>query len=38
MWSFARVPYGIQTVASAIRRSELPDKFATDLETGALAG
>jgi diadenosine tetraphosphatase ApaH/serine/threonine PP2A family protein phosphatase len=31
---FRRVPYDIQAVASAIRRSELPDKFATDLETG----
>jgi Calcineurin-like phosphoesterase superfamily domain len=30
---FRRVPYDIQAVASAIRRSELPDKFATDLET-----
>jgi putative phosphoesterase len=34
---FCRVPYDIQAVASAIRRSELPDKFATDLETGGVA-
>jgi diadenosine tetraphosphatase ApaH/serine/threonine PP2A family protein phosphatase len=34
---FRRVPYDIQAVASAIRRSELPDKFATDLETGGVA-
>lgn len=31
---FRRVPYDIQAVAAAIRQSELPDKFATDLETG----
>ena len=31
---FRRVPYDIEAVASAIRRSELPDKFAADLETG----
>jgi putative phosphoesterase len=34
---FRRVPYDIQAVASAIRRSELPDRFATDLETGGVA-
>jgi putative phosphoesterase len=34
---FRRVPYDIQVVASAIRRNELPDKFATDLETGGVA-
>jgi putative phosphoesterase len=34
---FRRVPYDIQAVASAIRRSELPDNFATDLETGGVA-
>jgi hypothetical protein len=27
----------IQTVASAIRQSDLPDKFATDLETGGVS-
>ncbi len=30
---FRRIPYDVQTVAAAIRESELPDKFATDLET-----
>jgi putative phosphoesterase len=34
---FRRVPYDIQTAASAIRRSDLPDKFATDLEMGGVA-
>jgi putative phosphoesterase len=34
---FRRVPYDIQAVASAIRRSELPDNFATNLETGRVA-
>ena len=31
---FRRVPYDIERVAAAIRASELPDKFATDIETG----
>jgi predicted phosphodiesterase len=31
---FRRIPYDVQTVATAIRQSELPDHFATDLETG----
>jgi putative phosphoesterase len=34
---FRREPYDIQAAASAIRRSELPDRFATDLETGGVA-
>ncbi len=34
---FRRVPYDVQKVAEAIRGSELPDEFATDLETGGLA-
>jgi putative phosphoesterase len=34
---FLRVAYDIQTVASAIRQSDLPDKFATDLETGGVS-
>lgn len=34
---YRRVPYDVATVADAIRRSELPDKFATDLETGGVA-
>lgn len=31
---FRRIVYDVQAVATAIRQSELPDKFATDLETG----
>ena len=34
---FRRVAYDIQAVASAIRQSDLPDKFATDLETGGVS-
>ena len=34
---FRRVPYDVQKVAGAIRGSELPAEFATDLETGGLA-
>jgi putative phosphoesterase len=34
---FRRVPYDIQAAAAAIRRSELPDTFATDLEMGGAA-
>ena len=30
---FRRIPYDVQAVAAAIRESELPDKFAADLET-----
>ena len=32
--TFRRVPYDIATVADAIRKSDLPDKFARDLELG----
>jgi putative phosphoesterase len=31
---FRRIRYDVQAVATAIRQSELPDTFATDLETG----
>jgi putative phosphoesterase len=31
---FRRIAYDVQNVAIAIRQSELPDKFATDIETG----
>jgi hypothetical protein len=31
---FCRVSYDIQAVASTIRRSDVPDRFATDLEMG----
>jgi putative phosphoesterase len=31
---FRRIPYDVQTVAMAIRQSELPDHFAADIETG----
>lgn len=31
---FRRIRYDVQTVATAIRQSELPDHFATDIETG----
>jgi putative phosphoesterase len=31
---FHRIPYDVQTVATAIRQSELPDHFATDVATG----
>lgn len=31
---FVRVPYDIKAVTAAIRKSELPDAFATDLEDG----
>jgi diadenosine tetraphosphatase ApaH/serine/threonine PP2A family protein phosphatase len=34
---YRRVPYDVQAVATAIRGSELPDKFATDLETAGSA-
>jgi putative phosphoesterase len=34
---FRRVEYDIAAVADAIRRSDLPDKFATDIETGGAA-
>ena len=30
---FRRIPYDVQAVAAALRESELPDKFAADLET-----
>ena len=30
---FRRMPYDVEAVAAAIRESELPDKFAADLET-----
>jgi putative phosphoesterase len=32
--TFVRVPYDVQTAADAIRRSELPDEFASDIERG----
>ena len=32
--SFIRVPYDVQTAADAIRGSDLPDEFASDIETG----
>ena len=35
---FVRVPYKLDTVTDAIRRSDLPDEFAADLEAGGLAG
>jgi predicted phosphodiesterase len=35
--SFVRVPYDLATVADAIRRSELPDEFAADLERAGAA-
>jgi putative phosphoesterase len=31
---FRRIQYDVQTVTTAIRQSELPDHFATDIETG----
>jgi putative phosphoesterase len=34
---FRRVPYDVATVAAAIRGSDLPDKFARDLELGGSA-
>jgi hypothetical protein len=34
---FRRVAYDIQIIASAIRQSDLSDKFATDLETGGIS-
>ena len=34
---FRRIPYDVQAVAAAIRESELPDKFAADLETAGLS-
>jgi putative phosphoesterase len=34
---FIRVPYDVASEAAAIRASELPDKFATDIETGGAA-
>jgi hypothetical protein len=33
---FVRVPYDIQAVTNAIRRSALPDEFAADLEAGGM--
>lgn len=33
---FIRVEYDLKTVATAIRRSDLPDVFAADLETGGV--
>jgi putative phosphoesterase len=35
---FVRVPYDLETVTNAIRRSELPHQFAADLETGGAPG
>lgn len=32
-----RIPYDIWRVATAIRQSELPDKFALDIEAGGAA-
>jgi putative phosphoesterase len=34
---FRRIPYDIARMAAAIRASELPDKFAADIETGGRA-
>lgn len=34
---FIRVPYDVASEAAAIRASELPDKFAVDIETGGAA-
>ena len=34
---FRRVPYDVRAVATAIRARELPDRFATDLETAGAA-
>jgi predicted phosphodiesterase len=31
---FRRIHYDVEKVATAIRQSELPDHFATDIETG----
>jgi diadenosine tetraphosphatase ApaH/serine/threonine PP2A family protein phosphatase len=31
---FHRIPYDIESAATAIRESSLPDKFASDIETG----
>lgn len=31
---FVRVPYDVAVEAAAIRASDLPDKFAVDIETG----
>jgi hypothetical protein len=31
---FRRIPYDVQKVATAIRQSEWPDNFATDIEPG----
>jgi hypothetical protein len=31
---FVRLPYDIETVTDAMRRSELPDELAADLERG----
>lgn len=33
---FVRLEYDVQTTASAIRASELPDEFAVDIETGGV--
>ncbi|MDQ3071440.1 MAG: metallophosphatase family protein [Acidobacteriota bacterium] len=33
---FIRVPYDVHTAAAAIRASDLPDKFALDIETGGV--
>jgi hypothetical protein len=32
--TFRRVEYDVATAARAIRQSDLPDKFATDVELG----
>jgi diadenosine tetraphosphatase ApaH/serine/threonine PP2A family protein phosphatase len=34
---FVRVPYDRERVTAAIRSSDLPDEFATDLETAGVA-
>jgi diadenosine tetraphosphatase ApaH/serine/threonine PP2A family protein phosphatase len=34
---FFRLPYDVATVAAAIRHSDLPDEFASDIETGGIA-
>jgi hypothetical protein len=33
---FIRVPYDVASEAAAIRASDLPDRFATDIETGGV--
>ena len=34
---FIRVPYDVASEAAAIRATDLPDKFAADIETGGAA-